>query len=71
MQTPFKRYFVSTITTFVSTFITFAAFQINTPGFVFNREGLVLLAISAIVAGVRGVAKVIVEMSNSNTEPVL
>lgn len=60
-----KRHLVSAGITFVSTFLVTMALAISDTSFSFTREALLSLALSAIVAGVRGIAKLIVEWNTS------
>lgn len=62
-----KRHLISAGITFGSTFLVTLALAISNTTFTFNKEALISLGVSCIVAGVRGVAKLILEWYQSDT----
>lgn len=61
MNKDIKRHLISAGTTFISTFLLTIAMVVKDPSFTFTQEAIFALAFSAILAGVRGVAKLIIE----------
>jgi hypothetical protein len=60
MSDNLKAHIVSILTTFVSTAVFFMAVEVSSPDFVFSKDTLAVLGASALIAGVRQVAKLIV-----------
>ena len=60
-MTNVKRHLISAGVTFVSTFLLVFAVAVGSDGFVFSKASLYALGGSAAVAGVRAVAKIVVE----------
>lgn len=58
-----KRHLVSAGITFVATFFLVVGFELSSPDFVFTKVALQTVAVSALVAGTRALAKVIYECS--------
>jgi hypothetical protein len=61
MDQDLKRFLISSAITFVSTFGVIFAAAVQVDSFTFTQEALVSLTIAAGNAGVRAVAKVVVE----------
>ena len=61
MTSTLKQHLISAGLTFVSVFLVTIAFAVANTSFTFSKEALLSLAVSAIIAGVRGVAKLIIE----------
>lgn len=60
-----KRHLISLAITFVATFFLVMSFEISDPAFVFTATSLKVLALSALIAGARAVAKIIYEIAYS------
>lgn len=56
-----KQHLISAGVTFASVFLVTISAEIANPSFGFTKEALLALSISAVIAGVRGVAKLILE----------
>lgn len=65
MNKEFKRHLISAGITFGSTFIAILAVTFQDPTFSFSKEALGVALTSAFLAGVRTVAKLIVEWNSS------
>lgn len=61
MNQELKRHIVSALTTFGSTFLVTLALIIGNDAFTFSQEALLAGLLSALVAGVRSLAKVVIE----------
>ena len=61
MNNAYKRHLISAFTTFISTFLVSMSLAITSESFTFSKEAILSIAVSAIVAGVRGIAKLIIE----------
>lgn len=57
-----KRHLVSLGITFVATFFLVMSFEISDPDFVFSAISIRALAMSALIAGARAVAKIVYEL---------
>lgn len=66
MSKNLKRHLVSALITFGSTFLVTLSLSVGADGFTFTQESLVALFISALVAGVRSVAKLIIELNSTS-----
>ena len=58
-----KRHLISAGITFVATFFLIFSFGIGSDSFTFSKDALLALAGSALVAGVRALAKIIYEVA--------
>lgn len=61
MQSTIKQHLISAGITFGSTFLVTFSLAVASDSFTFTKESLLALSAAAIVAGVRGVAKLILE----------
>lgn len=61
MKSTIKEHLVSLALTFLSGFAVYMAFLIQTPNFQFTKDALGSAGVAAIIAGVRAVAKLIIE----------
>lgn len=61
MNATFKRYLVSSLTTFGTAFLIAISVAIQVPGFTFSKASIVALITSAAATAVRAVAKALVE----------
>lgn len=66
MSDNLKAHVQSVLTTFGSTFLLCMAVAVASPNFVFSQDALFSLVISASIAGVRQVAKLIIVFYQSN-----
>lgn len=66
MNQNLKRHLISAGITFASTFGLTLALAVQENSFTFSREALIALVFSALVAGVRAVAKIAVEWFNAS-----
>lgn len=67
MSKNLKRHLISALTTFSSVFLVTFSFAISSNEFTFSQETLVAVALSALIAGVRGVAKLVIEWNTLST----
>lgn len=57
----FKQHLISASLTFSTVFFLTIALAINVPEFQFNKQSIVAIALAGVIAGVRALAKFIVE----------
>jgi hypothetical protein len=67
MTKELKRHLISALTTFGSTFLVTIALVVNNSEFTFSQEAVVALIVSASVAGVRSLAKLVIEWNTGST----
>lgn len=60
-MTTFKRHLISAVTTFVSTFLAVFALAVSSEAYTFTQDALLATALSALIAGTRALAKLVVE----------
>ena len=66
MTEELKRHRISALATFGSTFLVTLAFAVNSNDFTFSQEALGAVLVSAMIAGARGLAKLVIEWNTGS-----
>ena len=70
MSQTFKEHLVSAGVTFITAFVSIIALSLQSPDFQYSKSSIVALGISAIVVGIRALAKLVLSWTTGYTPTV-